>query len=112
MRMKDVRFVGSSLDDLKNFPAGARREAGFELSNVQSGLQPSDWKPMSSVGAGASEIRIKDEAGIFRVIYVAKFEEAVYVLHAFEKKTRKTRKTDIALARARYKSLAEERKQK
>jgi phage-related protein len=110
--MKDVRFVGSSLDDLKNFPAGARREAGFELSNVQSGLQPSDWKPMSSVGAGASEIRIKDEAGIFRVIYVAKFEEAVYVLHAFEKKTRKTRKTDIALARARYKSLAEERKQK
>jgi phage-related protein len=98
--MKDVRFVGSSLDDLKNFPAGARREAGFELSNVQSGLQPSDWKPMSSVGAGAGEIRIKDEAGIYRVIYVAKFEEAVYVLHAFEKKTRKTSKADIDLARS------------
>ena len=77
MPMKDVHFVGSSLDDLKNFPAGARREAGFELSNVQSGLQPSDWKPMSTVGAGASEIRIKDEAGIYRVIYVAKFEDAV-----------------------------------
>jgi phage-related protein len=108
--MKDVRFVGSSLDDRKNFPAGARREAGFELSNVQSGLQPSDWKPMSTVGSGAGEIRIKDEAGIYRVIYVAKFEEAVYVLHAFEKKTQKTRKADIALARARYKALAEERK--
>jgi phage-related protein len=112
MPMKDVHFVGSSLDDLKNFPAGARREAGFELSNVQSGLRPSDWKPMRTVGAGAVEIRIKDEAGIYRVIYVAKFEEAVYVLHAFEKKTQKTRKADIALAKARYKALAEERKRK
>jgi len=72
--------------------------------------KPSDWKPMSTVGAGAGEIRIKDEAGIYRVIYVAKFEDAVYVLHAFEKKTRKTRKADIALAKARYKALALERK--
>jgi phage-related protein len=110
--MKDVRFVGSSLDDLRHFPAGARREAGFELSNVQAGLQPSDWKPMSTVGAGAVEIRIKDAAGIYRVIYVARFEEAIYVLHAFEKKTQKTRKADLALARARYKALAEERKRK
>jgi phage-related protein len=110
--MKEVRFVGSSLDDLRHFPAGARREAGFELSNVQAGLQPSDWKPMSTVGAGAVEIRIKDAAGIYRVIYVARFEEAIYVLHAFEKKTQKTRKADIALARARYKALAEERKRK
>lgn len=110
--MKGVRFVGSSLDDLRHFPAGARREVGFELSNVQAGLQPSDWKSMSTVGAGAVEIRIKDAAGIYRVIYVARFEEAIYVLHAFEKKTQKTRKADIALARARYKALAEERKRK
>ncbi len=110
--VKDVRFVGSSLDDLKHFPAGARREAGFELSNVQAGLQPSDWKPMNTVGAGAVEIRIKDTAGIYRVIYVARFEEAIYVLHAFQKKTRKTRKADIELAKARYKVLAEQRKQK
>ena len=110
--MKDVRFVGSSLDDLKHFPAGARREAGFELSNVQSGLQPSDWKPMSTVGAGAGEIRIRDAAGIYRLIYVARFEEAVYVLHAFAKKTRKTRKADISLARARYEALADQRRRK
>ncbi len=110
--MKDVRFVGGSLDDLKHFPAGARRQAGFELSNVQAGLQPSDWKPMKTVGAGAVEIRIKDAAGIYRVIYVARFEEAIYVLHAFQKKTRKTRKADIELAKARYKALAEQRKQK
>ena len=67
---------------------------------------------MSTVGAGAGEIRIKDEAGIYRVIYVAKFEEAVYVIHVFEKKTQKTRKADIALAKARYKALAEERKRR
>ena len=109
--MKDVCFVGSSLDDLRHFPAGARREAGFELSNVQAGLQPSDWKPVNTVGAGAVEIRIKDAVGIYRVIYVARFEEAIYVLHAFQKKTRKTRQTDIELAKARYKALAERRKQ-
>jgi len=110
--MKNVRFVDSSLDDLKNFPASARRGAGFELNNVQAGLQPSDWKPLSTVGAGVAEIRINDEAGIYRVIYVAKFEEAVYVLHAFEKKTQKTRRSDIDLARARYKALARERRRK
>ena len=104
--------MGSSLDDLKNFPADLRREGGFELSNVQAGLQSSDWKPMGNVGAGAGEIRVKDEAGIYRVIYVAKFEDVVYVLHAFEKKTQKTRKADIALAKARYKALAGERKRK
>ncbi len=109
--MKDVRFVGSSLDDLKQFPAGARRDAGFELSNVQAGLQPSDWKPMNTVGAGAVEIRIKDKDGIFRVIYVARYEEAIYVLHAFQKKSQKTRKADIELAKARYKALSEQRKQ-
>ena len=67
---------------------------------------------MSTVGAGAGEIRIKDDAGIYRVIYVARFEEAVYVLHAFEKKTRKTRKADIDFAKARYKALVGKRKRK
>ena len=111
MLMKDVRFVGSSLDDLRHFPASARREAGFELSNVQAGLQPSDWKPINIIGTGAVEIRIKDKAGIYRVIYLARFEEAIYVLHAFQKKSQKTRKADIELAKARYKMLAEQRKQ-
>ncbi len=109
--MKGVCFVGSSLDDLRQFPAGARRDAGCELTNVQAGLQPSDWKPMNTVGAEAVEIRIKDKDGIYRVIYVARFEEAVYVLHAFQKKTQKTSKADIELAKTRYKALAEQRKQ-
>jgi phage-related protein len=104
--VKTLRFIGSSLDDLKNFPADPRREAGFELDAVQRGLMPSDFKPMLAVGAGAYEIRIH-VLGEWRVIYVAKFEQAVYVLHAFRKKTQKTRKEDIELAARRFKQIGD-----
>jgi phage-related protein len=103
--MKLVRFLGSARDDLAAFPESARRKAGYELFMVQVGRDPTDFKPMPSVGPGAYELRVRDEAGAFRVIYVAKFEEAVYVLHAFQKKTRKSRQVDIDLAAARYKMM-------
>lgn len=106
--MKPLEFVGSSLDDLKEFPAEARRAAGFELSFVQCGLEPSDWRPMKEVGAGAREIRIH-LLGEWRVLYVAKFAESVYVLHAFQKKTQKTRKEDIEVARTRYRQIGDRR---
>jgi len=102
--MKPLEFLGSSQDDLKNFPAEARRAAGFELHFVQPGLMPADWKPMPHVGQGAMEIRIH-VLGEWRVVYVAKFADAVYVLHAFQKKTRKTRQEDIELARKRYRAI-------
>ncbi len=104
MQMKQLKFVGSSLDDLRNFPDEARRAAGFELHAVQSGLEPSDWKPMKVVGSGVKEIRIH-LLGEWRVIYVARLHEVIYVLHAFQKKTRKTGKRDIELARQRYKQI-------
>ena len=104
--MKHLEFVGSSLEDLKEFPAEARRAAGFELGFVQRGLDSSDWKPLSEVGAGVREIRIH-VLGEWRVLYVAKFAEAVYVLHAFQKKTRKTRREDIELARTRYRQIGD-----
>jgi phage-related protein len=104
--MKPLEFVGSSLDDLKEFPAEARRAAGFELSFVQRGLEPSDWKPMNAVGAGVRELRIH-VLGEWRVLYVAKFATAVYVLHAFQKKTQKTGREDIELARARYRQIGD-----
>ena len=97
--MKTLDFVGGSLDDLTDFPLEARRAAGFDLWQVQRGLPPSDFKPMPAIGAGAFEIRVH-VLGEWRVIYVAKFESAVYVLHAFRKKTQKTRKEDIDLAAA------------
>lgn len=102
--MKPIEFIGSSQDDLRVFPAEARRSAGFELHAVQQGFSPSDWKPMGLIGAGAMEIRIHKE-GEWRIIYVARFEQAVYVLHAFEKKTQKTRRADIDLARQRYREI-------
>ena len=104
MRPKPLHFIGSSLDDLRNFPDEARRVAGFELRAIQNGFEPSDWKPISSIGSGVREIRIHT-LGEWRVIYVTKLNGAVYVLHAFQKKTRKTSRNDIELARKRFQLL-------
>jgi phage-related protein len=105
---KPIEFRGSSLDDLRAFPMAARREAGYQLDRVQNGQEPDDWKPMNTVGQGVREIRIRDAAGTFRVIYVAKFADAVYVLHCFQKKTEKTSKADVDLATKRYRDLLTE----
>lgn len=85
-----------------------RREAGYQLDQVQNGQEPDDWKPMNTVGQGVKEIRIRDAVGAFRVIYVAKFADAVYVLHCFQKKTEKTSKPDVDLAAKRYRDLLTE----
>lgn len=108
--VKSIEFRGTALDDLRAFPVTARREAGFQLDRVQNGREPADWKPMQAIGPGAREIRIRDAQGAFRVIYVAKFEEAVFVLHCFQKRSQRTSREDIALAVARYKELVRELK--
>lgn len=101
---KNLYFIGSALDDLRDFPVEARRDAGFELDLIQRGDMPSDFKPMLNVGAGAYEIRIHI-LGEWRVIYVAKFSSGIYVLHAFHKKTGKTAQADIEIAQRRYKQI-------
>jgi phage-related protein len=106
--LKPVEFRGSSLDDLRAFPLTARREAGHQLDLVQNGQDPDDWKPMNTVGQGVKEIRIRDASGAFRIVYVAKFGDAVYVLHCFQKKTEQTSKTDLNLAAKRYRDLLKE----
>ena len=105
---KPIVFRGSSLEDLRTFPLSARREAGYQLDQVQKGRAPDDWKPMHSVGQGVQEIRIRDATGIYRVMFVARLAEAVYVLHCFQKKTQKTRKADLDLAGQRYRDLLKE----
>ena len=110
MTSKPVKWLGNSREDIRDFPVDPRREAGYQLERVQAGKDPADWKPMPSVGLGVKEIRVRD-GGAFRVIYVARFAEAVYVLHAFQKKANKTPKTDIELARQRFRALIQERKQ-
>lgn len=104
--MKPIEFIGSSLDDISAFPVDVRRAVGHELWQIQNGLMPSDFKPMPAVGSGAYEIRVY-LLGERRVIYIAKFEEVVYVLHAFQKKTQSTRKEDIELARRRYRQIGD-----
>ena len=104
MLAKPLKFVGSSLDDLRNFPDEARRGAGFERRAVQNGLEPSDWKPLRAVGPGVKEIRIHI-LGEWRVVYIVQRHDAVYVLHAFQKKSRKTGRQDIELARRRYRQI-------
>jgi phage-related protein len=104
-RTKPVEFRGSALDDLRAFPPEARSDAGFQLRRIQSGLEPLDWKPMNTIGNGVREIGISVDSGSFRVIYVAKPEDAIYVLHCFQKKTQQTSKAELALATRRYKEL-------
>lgn len=107
---KPIEFRGTSLADLRDFPDGVRREAGFQLGLVELGRDPIDWKPMVNIGSGVREIRIREADGAFRVIYVAKFEPAIFVLHCFQKKTRATSQKDIDLATRRYKDLVKELK--
>lgn len=108
--VKAVVFCGNALDDLRAFPATARRRAGHQIDLVQSGREPDDWKPLATIGAGVREIRIREADGAFRVIYVAKFVEAIFILHSFQKKTQKTPREDIELATRRYKALLKELK--
>ncbi len=104
MRDKRIDWLGNSRRDIRAFPADARRDAGFQLRRVQQGLEPTYWKPMAAVGSGVREIRIHTE-GEHRVFYVATFAEAVYVLHAFKKRTRKTPHRELELARKRFRAL-------
>jgi phage-related protein len=105
---RPIEFLGDSLDALRRFPEVARRRAGYQLDRVQHGLDPDDWKSMNSVGAGVREIRIREERGAFRVMYVAKFGETVYVLHCFQKKTQKTSLGDLEIATRRYRKIQKE----
>jgi phage-related protein len=103
--MKPVIWMGGSKEDLKAFPEDARREVGYQLEHVQEGVDPDDWKPMSIVGTGVREIRVRESSGAFRCIYLATRPQGVYILHCFQKKTQKTSRQDLDLAQTRFKSI-------
>ena len=109
--MKPIHFVGTSREDIRDLPDSAQESAGFQLFKVQQGKEADDWKPMPTVGSGVREIRVRDESGAYRVFYVAKFEEAVYVLHVFEKRSQKTARADVALGQSRYADLLKWRRE-
>jgi phage-related protein len=99
--VKPIEFAGDSLARLRDFTPTARRAAGYQLDRVQRGLEPDDWKPMTAVGQGVRELRIRDRAGAFRVIYLAALSDRIVVLHAFQKKAQRTARHDIELAARR-----------
>ena len=111
MILKQAIFIGATKTLIKRFPEDARRQAGWQLQMVQSGLEPADWKPMATVAPGVREIRIHQPQE-YRIIYVARFPEAIYILHAFEKKTEKTPQRHIDTARAAYAEVQKKRKAK
>ncbi len=103
--MKPVCFLGDSLKCLRDFPKDARQDAGYQIDRVQRGERPNDFKPMPSIGRGVEEIRVWDDTGTYRVIFTARMGDAVYVLHAFQKKTQATSKRDCDIARGRFAQL-------
>ena len=106
MPAKPIEFLGDSLRSLREFPDDAKRDAGYQLDRVQHGLQPDEFKPMPAIGKGVEEIRVRDDTGAYRVIYTARLADAIYVLHAFQKKTQATSKRDIDLAKQRFALLS------
>jgi phage-related protein len=105
MLRKAIIFVGEALEELKTFPESARKEAGVQLYRVQLGMNPADWKPMTTIGTGVREIRIRDSRGAFRVIYVVRRQDVIYVLHCFQKKSQKTDRRDLSVAIQRLKEI-------
>ena len=108
--MKPVRFLGDSLKRIREFPADVKQDVGYQLDKLQRGQQPDDFKPMPSIGKGVEEIRVWNDSGAYRVIYSARIADAVYVLHAFQKKTQATSKRDIDTAKERFAQLMRDRK--
>ncbi len=106
-RKKDVEFLGDSLTRLRDFPREAMREAGYQVDRVQSGLMPTHYRPMPTIGPGVMEIKIRDSSGAFRIFYVANRGDVLYILHCFQKKSQKTERQDIETGKHRYKDLPE-----
>ncbi|ETS32816.1 MULTISPECIES: type II toxin-antitoxin system RelE/ParE family toxin [Photorhabdus] len=107
---KEIAWIGSSYEDLLAFPIDTRKDAGYQLHRIQRGIDPEDWKPFSDIGFGVKEIRLRDSTGIYRIMYVAKFDEAIYVLHSFQKKTQQTNKQDKDIAKVRYNAVIQQRR--
>lgn len=107
--LKDIHWHGDSLEVVRDFPRAVRTDIGSELYLLQLGEMPLHSRPFASVGRGAWEIKVKDESGAFRVFYVVRRRDGIHVLHAFQKKTQKTRKSDVELGKSRYREIQRKR---
>lgn len=108
--MRPIAWMGSAFDDLLDFPVEIRRDAGYQLHRLQAGLEAADWKPIPAVGKGVAEIRLRDGTGAYRIIYLARYEDAVFILHCFKKKTQRTSGQDKYIAKARFQAVLDARR--
>ena len=109
--MKELYWYPASKSALDDFPTEAKQYFGYQLHLLQSGESPDDFKPLKDLGKGISgvyELRYRDENNIFRVAYVAKFEDSIVVLHSWQKKTQKTAQSDLTLIAKRFRETKEE----
>ena len=102
--MRKVIFEGDSLEIIRRFPSIARQRCGYEIDRIQRNLKPLNWKPFRTVGQGVCEVRVR-VGNQYRILYIVSFEDQLHVLHAFEKKTQRTRSSDIKIAKHRLKVL-------
>jgi phage-related protein len=100
-----IAWEGDSKEAISSFPDGARYNLGFDLRLLQQGQQPTDYRPMSSIGPGVFELRDQDERAWYRVIYLSRVRGVIHVLHCFEKRSRETPMKDINTARQRLKAV-------
>lgn len=105
--LKPVIWMGTAFNDLRAFPVEVRKDAGYQLHKIQSGLDATDWKSMAEIGPGVAEIRLRDRTSAYRIFYIARFEEAIYILHCFNKRSQRTALADKTLARLRYRDVIE-----
>jgi len=104
-KLRLIEFEGDSREVLAHFPESVRFDLGYQLFRIQEGKEPYDWKPFKSVGSGCREIRVWDQSGTYRAIYVLIVSDTVHVLHVFQKKSEKTALREVAIARERFRSL-------
>ena len=107
--MKKIIWLATTHSTIKEYPDNVRREIGYNLSKIQHGLDPADWKPMTGIGQGIKEIRIHAE-NEYRILYLTKFQEAIYVLHTFVKKTQQTSQKELNIGRKRYIEMLQHRR--
>ena len=109
---KSLRFCRGAYDELLSFPKPIVKVIGYQLGRVEAGLEPDRWEWFATVGEGVRQLGVKDATAWYRTMYVTSFPEAIYVLHCFQKKTDKTPKRDIDIARARLSDLTAEHRTK
>ena len=105
--LKPVEWVGSSRADLKKFPAAVQDQVGFALYQAQTGLKHRDAKPLKGLGVNILEVVSRQEGNTYRTVYTVRFKAAVYVLHAFQKKSKRgivTPKQELDLVKQRLKA--------